>query len=95
MSNGHLLRISAGKAINGQVSASLYQGRWLMVTIEDTTLETRKFEPFKNDLVESVKIDRFPAATQLTFRLKESFQTANVIHRPPASEILISLFSDK
>jgi hypothetical protein len=94
MENGHLVNIRIDRPV-GAVSALVTTAQWLIVTIEDSLLDTKNLESFRSDLIDTVEITRFPTALQLTLHLTIGVDAVEVIHANPGQDVLLSLFTSK
>ena len=91
--NGHLIQIVIDRPV-GTVTAFVSRGNWLIVTLEDSLLDTPDVESFRSQFTDSVEVTRFPVALQLAFHLTITVEAVEVIHEEPSPEVLISLFAN-
>lgn len=90
--NGHVVEFVADRPV-GAVSALVTRGRWLVVTIVDTLLETSELEMFRSSVVDTVEITRFPTALQVACHLTFRPDGFEVVHTDPSPSVVISLFT--
>ncbi len=92
--NGYLLNIVVDRPV-GDVSTFIAQEHWLIVTVVDSSLDTKLLKSFTSAFIDKLEITRFPTALQLAFRLNVHIESVEVIHPDHGKEIAISLFSHR
>ena len=91
MENGYLFRLRTEHQV-GDVSAFVGPGNWVLITVADSTLDTTNMASLRSGIVDSLEIQKFESAFQLSLHLKTPIGRVEVVHRNPSNEILISLF---
>jgi hypothetical protein len=91
MENGYLFKIRTERPA-GDVSAFVGPGNWVLITVADSTLDTTRIASFRSALVDSADVHWFRTAFQVSLHMTIPVAKAEVVHRHPDREILISIF---
>lgn len=91
MQNGFLLEIQTENPV-GDLATTVPGGRWLIITIPDTLIDTTSIAAYRSREVDSTEVRRFKTATQFAVRMTKPISSAEVIPGPERRRILISVF---
>ena len=89
--NGYLVRIKSKRHFD-EYEAWLRQDNWLYVTIANARADTNRLNAIKpTGIVQRLVAIQSPTAVQLTFKLKEHAESAQILPDPSSDDLLLSI----
>lgn len=91
--NGFLVELPSNDS-HPQADALVASERWVIVTVVDPLYDLTPFERFSSPYVDSLEVNRFVSAVQISMRFRQRLSEASIVSSPLDPVIQISVFTE-